>query len=303
MSDAADLRRKLDSARELQSVVRSMKALAAASVGQYERSLHALVDYTRTVELGLSLCLRERARAAASDDQAERTSPRAPAQGPVRIRRAVVFGSDQGLIGKFNEVIVEHALKELRAVPGTVRIWAVGERAGERLRDAGVTPAGRFAVPTSVTAIARVVGQILIETATDIAGSDQLDLQLFYNRPTSGASYESFGQRLLPLDDAWQHSVAALPWPGKSLPEVFGTDDSAVSGLIREHLFISLFRACTQSLASENASRLAAMQRAEKNIDELLEDLHSSSQRQRQTRIDEELFDVIAGFEALTPRA
>lgn len=69
--------------------------------------------------------------------------------------------------------------------------------------------------------------------------------------------------------------------------------------LIREYLFISLFRACTESLASKNASRLAAMQRAEKNIDELLEDLNQTFHRQRQTGIDEELFDVIAGYELL----
>ena len=69
---------------------------------------------------------------------------------------------------------------------------------------------------------------------------------------------------------------------------------------VREYLFVSLFRACAESLASENASRLAAMQRAEKNIDELLEDLNRSFHRLRQSGIDEELFDVISGFEALT---
>ena len=69
--------------------------------------------------------------------------------------------------------------------------------------------------------------------------------------------------------------------------------------LIREYLFVSLFRACAESLASENASRLAAMQRADKNIDELLEELNRTFHRLRQSGIDEELFDVISGFEAL----
>jgi len=69
--------------------------------------------------------------------------------------------------------------------------------------------------------------------------------------------------------------------------------------LVREYLFVSLFRACAESLASENASRLAAMQRADKNIDELLDDLNGTFQRLRQSSIDEELFEVISGFEAL----
>jgi F-type H+-transporting ATPase subunit gamma len=63
---------------------------------------------------------------------------------------------------------------------------------------------------------------------------------------------------------------------------------------------VSLFRACAESLASENASRLAAMERADKNIDELLETLQGLFHRLRQRGIDEELFDVISGFEALS---
>ena len=70
--------------------------------------------------------------------------------------------------------------------------------------------------------------------------------------------------------------------------------------LIREYLFVSLFQACAESLASENASRPAGMQRAEKNIDGLLDDLSRSFAQLRQNSIDEELFDLVAGFEALT---
>jgi F-type H+-transporting ATPase subunit gamma len=75
--------------------------------------------------------------------------------------------------------------------------------------------------------------------------------------------------------------------------------EATLLAFVREYLFVSLFKACAESLTSENASRLVAMQRAEKNIDELLDDLNRSFQRLRQRDIDEELFDVIAGFEAL----
>jgi F-type H+-transporting ATPase subunit gamma len=133
-------------------------------------------------------------------------------------------------------------------------------------------------------------------------------LYLFYNRPTSGAVYTPVDQRLLPLDNTWRRSLAERAWPTNNLPEVIGGDTGGDNGrddngtlraLIREHLFVSLFRACAESLASENASRLAAMQRADKNIDELLETLNGTFHRLRQSGIDAELFDVIAGFEAL----
>jgi len=88
-------------------------------------------------------------------------------------------------------------------------------------------------------------------------------------------------------------------WPIKTTPEMLTDPSSTLRALVREYLFISLFQACAESLAAENASRLAAMQRAEKNIDELTEELTRRFHRVRQTSIDEELFDVVSGFEAL----
>ena len=124
-------------------------------------------------------------------------------------------------------------------------------------------------------------------------------LWVFHNRPQSGALYEPVSQRLLPLDAQWQQGLAKIRWPTANLPEVMGGGSATLRALIREYLFISLFRACAESLASENASRLAAMERADKNINDLLEQLHGSFHQLRQSGIDEELFDVISGFEAL----
>ena len=292
MSDTtASLRRKINSAGDLQSVVRTMKALAASSIGQYEQSVRALSDYYRTVELGLSLCFRGAGSAAALTGE---TSP--TAAGAIGV---VVFGSDQGLVGQFNDVVADYALKTLATLPGKPQIWAVGERIHARLTDAGLPLMGLYTVPNSVKAIAPLVGQILVESEMRRSQGEVAELHLFYNRPTSGAVYAPDNQRLLPLDESWRRKLAGLPWPTGNLPEIIGGGTVTLRALIREYLFVSLFRACAESLASENASRLAAMQRADKNIDELLEDLNGTFHRLRQSGIDEELFDVIAGFEAL----
>ncbi len=71
------------------------------------------------------------------------------------------------------------------------------------------------------------------------------------------------------------------------------------SALIRQYLFVSLFRGFAESLASENASRLASMQGAERNIEEWLGELNTRFHQQRQMSITEELLDIVAGFEAL----
>ena len=94
----------------------------------------------------------------------------------------------------------------------------------------------------------------------------------------------------------------ATPWPAPNLPEVVGNGGATSRSLVRECLFVSLYRACAGSLASENASHLAAMQRADRRIDDLLETLRGSFARLRQGAIDAGLFDVTSGYEALSPR-
>jgi F-type H+-transporting ATPase subunit gamma len=288
----ANMRRKIAGAGDLQSVVRTMKAVAASSIGQYEKSVSALADYYRTVELGLGAYFRESGPAPLI---AERKG-----KAVAGVIGAVVFGSDQGLVGQFNDVVADYAVKTLAALPTKAEIWAVGERVHERLADAGLPLMGLFTVPNSVKTITPLVGQILVESEARQRHGEVTELHLFYNRPTSGAVYSPVSQRLLPLDENWRRKLAKLPWPSGNLPEVMGGGTATLRALIREYLFVSLFRACAESLASENASRLAAMQRADKNIDELLEDLNRTFHRVRQDGIDEELFDVISGFEALS---
>ena len=291
MSDTtASLLRKISSAGDLQSVVRTMKALAASSIGQYEKAARALGDYYRTVELGLGACFRE------SEPVALKV--RLNRHADAHARGAVVFGSDQGLVGQFNDVVADFAVKTLASLPGQPEVWAVGERVHARLMDAGLPPLGLFTVPRSVQTITPLIGQILVEHETHHDRGEVTELHLFYNRPTSGSVYAPVHQRLLPLDETWHRKLAEFPWPIKNLPEVMG-GSTTLRALIREHLFVSLFRACAESLASENASRLAAMERADRNIDELLADLNGDFHRLRQSGIDEELFDVISGFEAL----
>jgi F-type H+-transporting ATPase subunit gamma len=287
----ASLRRTIDSAGDLQGVVRTMKALAASSVGQYETSVRALAEYYRTVELGLAACFRDGGLAPAVRERGPRVSA---AAGTIR---AVVFGSDQGLVGQFNDIVADYAIKTLTALPGKAEVWAVGERVYARLQDAGVPPIGQFSVPNSIGAIVPLIGQILV--ASDRPNGEDTQLHLFYNRPTNGAVYVPATQRLLPLDENWHRRLTELRWPPGNIPELMSDGAVSLRALIREYLFISLFRACAESLASENASRLAAMERADRNINELLENLQARFHRLRQSDIDEELFDVISGFEAL----
>jgi F-type H+-transporting ATPase subunit gamma len=291
MSDStASLGRKINNATELEAVVRTMKAMAASSINQYERAVEALEHYDRTVELGLATCLRQNAHL---------IHPTPTAANRQSVTGLVVFGSDQGLVGQFNDEVADFSMQLLQQFSGASHIWAVGERVQLRLSSLGFKSVELFAVPNSMQAITPLIGRILKEIETQREKRQLEQVYIVHNRPKTGALYEPISQRLLPLDAIWQGDLLARRWPTQNLPEVIGTPATTLSVLVQEYLFVSLFRACTESLASENASRLAAMQRAEKNIDEMLVDLNLSYHRLRQNNIDAELFDVVSGFEAL----
>lgn len=293
MSDATEiLRGKIASTGDLQSVVRTMKALAASNIGQCNSAVRALSDYHRTVELGLCACLGAREAPAAGARAADRDLA-----GPAR---AVVFGSDQGLVGQFNEAAAQCALETLARQGAECKVWAVGERVYEHLAEAHLPLAGLLPVPNSVQAITPLIGRILIEMAGQHDATRGTPLWVFHNRPLAGSLYEPAAQRLLPLDRQWYESVTRIRWPTANRPEILGDAFSTLRAIVREYLFISLYRACAESMASENASRLAAMNRADKNIGDMLERLLGEFHQLRQSGIDEELFDVISGFEALS---
>jgi F-type H+-transporting ATPase subunit gamma len=291
MSDSvASLRHKIGTAQELESVVRTMKAMAASSIGQYENAVRSLDDYYRTVQLGLAACFQE--------DTLLAVRPPIRQQKQTAVA-AIVFGSDQGLVGQFNEVMVEYAVDTLGKLPGKKIVWAVGVRIQSRFVETRLQTVTGFSLPNSIKAITPLVGQILIELESQREQGLIEQVYLFHNHPMTGSIYTPESQQLLPLDETWLRNLAGIRWPTQNLPELMNSRELTVRALVREYLFVTLFRACAESLASENASRLAAMQRAEKNIDELQEDLNRTFHRLRQSSIDEELFDVVAGFEAL----
>ncbi len=292
MDTLESLRTKLESAADIRSVVKTMKAVAASNIGQYEKSVAALGDYYRTVALGLAAWF-------SAEEKHTINKNRQPKKNDEKSIAAIVFGSDQGLVGRFNDSLADFVSASLKALPGKKEIWSVGERIQLLLVDSGYNTTKIFAVPNEVNAITGMVGEILVKAQAGMEKEGITTVYIFHNQPKQGAGYIPVMQLLLPLDEKWRHTFYDMEWPTKKIPQVAGGVQSTLQALIREYLFMSLFKACAESLASENSSRLNAMQRAEKNIDDLLDDLNNSFHRLRQSSIDEELFDVVAGFEAL----
>lgn len=291
MQSTEALRRKIKNAEDLLSVVKTMKSLAAVNIRHVELAVEALREYSRTIELGLQIALKAADARVDSNAQA--------VDGPLGM---IVFGSDQGLCGQFNERIAEHTLSTLRQIqPGAAPyLIVVGARAAGLLQDAGLRPAHQLSTPGGLSGVTRLVQDLLLilEPARRVEGLERV--LVLHNRPLSSATYQEQTVQLLPVDLAWLRRLQAAPWESRSLPTHSMAWQPLFEGLIRQHMFVVCHRAAAESLAAEEAARLASMQNAERNIEERLAELVQQYHHQRQNQITAELLDIVAGFEAVS---
>lgn len=289
METLQDIRHRIRGTAELHAVVRTMKSLAAVNIRQYEKAMLSLGDYRQSVELGLRGVLRLR--------------PLLPRTPEPRRGVVLILGSDQGMAGRFNEVLLDFAEEELRDQPRPEagwEFWAAGAKmigGGEsRFRP----PGEAFPLPASSHQITATVQEVVLRFEAACREGGETRLLLLHNEPNPGSGYRQRRAILHPHDRRWLEAIGGREWPGRALPAHTLTAERLLSALLREHLFISLFEAFAASLAAENAARLAAMQQAEKKIEEMTLDLTARFNHLRQTQITEELLDVISGFEALS---
>lgn len=286
MDTLETLGRRIATTEDLQSIVGTMKSLSAVSIRQYEEAVAALRGYSRTIELGLQVVLQRDGPAMAAP-----TAVPAPTL-------AVVFGSDHGLCGRFNHEIAHAARAELRDAPGT-RYLVAGARPAAILEALGETVEETFLLPGAVGGLGETTQRILGAIDARRAKEPAIRVRLFHNRRTTGGSASPTSLQLLPLDPEWLAGLVRRRWSGRSLPTFTMAAESLFAALVRQHLFIGLIRAAAESAASEHATRLAAMQAAERNIEERLGEMNADYRRKRQDSITEELLDLVSGFEAL----
>ncbi len=291
MQSLESLKRQIHTAEDLHSVVKTMKALAAVNIRQLERAVDSLTDYNRTVELGFRVLLRHQ--------PATRITARAVPRGRLGV---IVFGSDQGMCGQLNDQITRYAsqqLDEANSVADERVVLAVGARAASRMEDEGYQVESLHSIPSSIAGITRSVQQLLMHIEAWYTRHEIGRAVLYYCEHQSRATYRARTKELLPIDRNWLHRLRQEPWPRKSVPKFTMPFDDLFSALVRQYLFVSLYRAFAESMASENASRLVSMRGAERNIEDRITELDLKFHQQRQMTITEELLDIGAGFEAL----
>jgi len=284
MPSQQQIERQIATIDGLRDVIHSMRSLAATYLRRAEERLSGLRAYADTVGRAIEDCLYGR----------EIALPDEELGGPA----ILVFFSEQGLCGRFNEVVAEAAAEHARQLsePGFI---VVGRRGPALIRREELRIIAELPSTTSpdgddivIHAVARTVLSLHEKAAFG-------QLYLLHARYLSPGRIEPAFERVLPIDlSQWRRADAG--W--RSRPHLALSRLVLLHELVSEYTFISLFRAMTESLAGEHGMRLQSMEAAKSNIDDTLDELRLQSRIQRQNEITSELLDVVSGSEALTGR-
>ncbi|SLN31148.1 ATP synthase gamma chain [Roseovarius litorisediminis] len=283
------LARQTSSLKGIRSVVHTMKTLSVINASPYEQAAQAIELYHETVLDGLHSFL----------------TAFGPIEDTSRHKAGnvlIIFGSDHGLCGNYNEVLARHAAAQIDgSTASPVRVLCVGAQMADALADQHIRIDQTLFPAASVDGIGRLAN-LLIQRLEDIRSEDparEMAVSLAYVTQDGAKGQRPVVTSLLPIDQALLTRLQAKPWTSRSRPFFSMPPGDLFLTLVRSHLFATLFRAIAEALMTENAARLALMQQAEKSVDDRLETLLQQTRAVRQDEITTELLDVIIGFEAL----
>ncbi|MCB1675657.1 MAG: F0F1 ATP synthase subunit gamma [Halioglobus sp.] len=281
------LSRQSDTLTSIRGIVHTMKTLSAINAGPYELAARSIEAYHETILRGF---------AAFAFRTGDMTLP-VEQSGEQWV---VVFGSDHGLCGSYNETLARVVESHCQmASPDKQHVLCIGQQMNDALVDRGLASEVVLLPPASAEGIGRLAGEIV--TRLDVVGRRQplyrIGVTLAFTRRGEHGVHQPVTRRLLPLEAKLLQRDRR--WHSRTLPDYSMASEALLASLVRNHIFASVFRASAEAMVTENAARLALMQQAEQSVDDRLELVRGDLRSVRQTEITNELMDVIIGFEAL----
>jgi F-type H+-transporting ATPase subunit gamma len=293
MASLKALKGRIASVKSTQKITKAMKMVAAAKLRRAQQAAEAGRPYAERME---SVMASLAAKVAISPQ-----SPKLLAgTGRDQTHLLVVATSDRGLAGAFNSNIVRAARKkadDLTREGKTVLFYLVGRKGRaviQRLYPKQIihqhdTSEMKFASFADAQAIA---GDLIERYQTD--GIDVV--HLFYARFQSALVQEPVGQQIIPVSLPESGAAAA----GSSAAIEYEPDEEEIlASLLPRNVAVQIFRALLENAASEQGSRMTAMDNATRNAGDMINRLSIAYNRQRQAAITTELVEIISGAEAL----
>ena len=302
MASQRDVKRRIDSVKNIRKITRAMEMVAAARL----RRAEVRIAHLRPYASALRRMTRQAAEAAGTEVGKLPILQQHESEQSVAI---LLITADRGLAGAFNSQILRAGLRaatEHEQDGREVSFYASGRRGVSSLTFRGREVAGAYTGFTERPAYAdaREIAQDLMAAYVD-GNVDRVDI--FYNGYISPLVQEVRRETLLPLQEATileagddeDEDDGEEGTGHHALVEYEPGPEEILEQLIPDYVEISLYRALLESTASELGARMTAMRNASENAGEVIDDLTLEMNRARQAEITQEIMEVVAGAEAL----
>ena len=291
MASLDDLKKRISSVKSTQKITKAMKMVAAAKLRKAQEGAEKGRPYSEKMHniiLNLSKNISDKENA-----------PRLlSGSGENNIHLCVVMTSDRGLCGGFNSNIIKKAKKFFQQKQGegkTIKIITVGSKGYDQLkRQFGDNIIEKISFKESKNANffdAEKVGKIIIEKFTN----KEFDIcTIFYNQFKNVISQIPQEQQIIPLETK-SNDETILEDNYEFEPD----EDEILANLLPKNISTQIFKAMLENSASEQGSRMSAMDNATRNAGEMVDKLTIEYNRSRQAAITKELIEIISGAESL----
>jgi F-type H+-transporting ATPase subunit gamma len=277
-----DIRRRIQSSRNIKQITRAMQFVAASKL---KRAQDATLQ-SRPYAEKLDEVLADVATVLGGEDH------------PLLVRREggrrliVLITTDRGLAGALNTNTIRFAAQEITATAGDLSVVTVGRKGRDAMRRARVPLEAHFDGYGERPSFADVLPLARLISDDYLAGKwNRIDI--VYSRFVSTLTQRPTMDELLPITP--EEDTAGIP--GNQF--IFEPNPGAVlERLLPRYVATRLFQAVLESKASEESSRMVAMKNATENAEELIEDLTLAYNKVRQSNITREMIEIASGAQA-----
>ncbi len=296
MSNLKDLRARINSIKSTQKITSAMKLVAGVKFRKSEEATRNGRPFTYAVRDSLGYvcasrhCLEKKYKALSVG----KTKP----SGAM----IVVFSSDKGLCGNFNSSIIKEASTRIERLIHQglyVKVVCVGSKSYEILKknfpeiEIEMFPSSFFNNDLNLVSLSN-------NLLSEFFGSNEVKhIYLIYSHYFSAISNEVRFSRVLPFLDDFNENELINHIPRGQIPSFDPCEEKMVEELVKNYILTQLKQAWKESCASENGTRMTAMDNATRNAQDMLDKLVLTYNRTRQAVITAELIEVISGAEAL----
>ena len=292
MDTLDSLKKELDSTKDLQGIVSTMKSIAAVNIKKFEKTALNIVKYQSNIDLGIQAIVSQQPNIIKLINYLEKKTENNTKKRDI----VIIIGSNQGLCGRFNDRVVEYYLNNSKTDVNSYVI-SVGDRITSLLKAKKIKIEKNFSIPNSDELINDLVYDLF-----NIIEENLVNLRkvlIYFTAHTSDGIGNLTKKRVIPLEKKYFEKLKNKKWPTNNIPYWRVQSKQLVSDLIDQLIFSNIYLTISSSMASEQRNRLITLQGAEQNIKDHITELTLRYNQKRQNVITSELIDVVSGAKAL----